>query len=171
MSTTTHTFEPDFSDSAAEGSRSGRTDNLRNVADQERWASLIAGGLLALYGLSRRSRGGFGLALLGGSLIARGASGHCDLYQALGVNTSRRHRGLNASMTSGEGVRVEETVIVDRPVDELYAMWRDLKNLPNLMSHVESVDVLDTYRSRWQVRGPMGKPVSWYADSDRKSVV
>jgi uncharacterized membrane protein len=164
MSTSTHLFEPD-SGSTIEGSPTVTKPNGQlNVHSQERWASVIAGGLLALYGLSRRSRGGMGLALLGGSLIARGATGHCDLYQAFGVNTAHSRRGLNAALSTGEGVRVEESITIDRPAGELYTMWRDLKNLPNLMTHVESIDILDTYRSRWQVRGPMGKPVSWYAD-------
>ena len=165
MSTSTHVFEPDPSGSTSDRFPTVTKPNGQlNVDSQERWASVIAGGLLTLYGLSKRSRGGMGLALLGGSLIARGATGHCDLYQAFGINTVHRRRGLNAALTTGEGVRVEESITIDRPATELYAMWRDLKNLPNLMTHVESVDILDTYRSRWQVKGPMGKPVSWYAD-------
>jgi uncharacterized membrane protein len=62
-----------------------------NVGDMERWASGIAGGALALYGLAgRRSLFGGLLAALGGSLIYRGISGHCPLYGALGLDTRGR---------------------------------------------------------------------------------
>src|SRR4051794_23372689 len=59
-----------------------------NVGLAERWASLIGGGALALYGLSRRSPGGIALALIGAGLAYRGASGHCSVYQALGLDTA-----------------------------------------------------------------------------------
>ena len=36
-------------------------------------------------GLSRRRSGGWALAALGGMLVRRGASGHCDIYEALGI--------------------------------------------------------------------------------------
>ena len=62
-----------------------------NVGETERWASGIAGGALALYGLAgRRSLLGGLLAALGGTLLYRGVSGHCPLYGALGVDTRGR---------------------------------------------------------------------------------
>jgi|RhiMetdeSRZDD1v2_1073273.scaffolds.fasta_scaffold1464017_2 uncharacterized membrane protein len=64
-----------------------------NVGETERWASGIAGGALALYGLAgRRSLFGGLLAALGGSLLYRGISGHCPLYGALGVDTRGERR-------------------------------------------------------------------------------
>jgi len=59
-----------------------------NVGEYERWASVIGGGTLALYGLARRSLGGLALAGLGGSLIYRGATGHCSCYETLGISTA-----------------------------------------------------------------------------------
>jgi uncharacterized membrane protein len=59
-----------------------------NVGDYECLVPAIGGLLLALYGLSRRSPAGLGLALLGGALFYRGVTGHCQVYQALGINTA-----------------------------------------------------------------------------------
>src|SRR5438270_456187 len=59
-----------------------------NVGSNERLLSAIAGGVLALTGLSRGTVLGLGAALAGGALVYRGLSGHCSLYQALGVNTA-----------------------------------------------------------------------------------
>jgi hypothetical protein len=81
-----------------------------NVGEYERWASVFGGGLLALYGLTRRSWGGLALAALGGMLVQRGVSGHCHCYAALEINTADRPHGPMASVAEGHGVKVEKTI-------------------------------------------------------------
>jgi hypothetical protein len=56
----------------------------RNVPEGERWLSALAGALLAVVGLGKKSLAGAGLALAGGYLLYRAASGHCFVYQLLG---------------------------------------------------------------------------------------
>src|SRR5438270_12425961 len=63
---------------------------LVNVGDTERWLSAAGGAALGLFGLTRGSLGGLALAAAGGSLVYRGLSGHCSLYQALDVSTAGR---------------------------------------------------------------------------------
>jgi len=74
------------------GSNDGRNGGP-NVGTGERWASLIGGCALAAFGLSRRSLGGLGIAAVGGALAKRGATGTCELYSALGVNTAQNSDG------------------------------------------------------------------------------
>ncbi len=69
---------------------SGQTGAVVNVGDTERWLSAAGGGLLLVYGLTRGSLAGLGLAALGGMLLERGLTGHCALYSALGRNTAGR---------------------------------------------------------------------------------
>ena len=59
-----------------------------NVGANERLCSSLAGGALALYGLSRMSLTGLAIAAAGGALLYRGTTGHCYLYSAMGVNTA-----------------------------------------------------------------------------------
>jgi hypothetical protein len=59
-----------------------------NVGTYERWASVVGGGLLTGYGLTRGSLGGLVLAGLGGALVYRGVTGHCAGYAALGISTA-----------------------------------------------------------------------------------
>jgi uncharacterized membrane protein len=61
-----------------------------NVGDQERQWSMIGGTALAVFGLTRRSVTGAMLALIGGALIWRGHTGHCEVYHALGHSTAGR---------------------------------------------------------------------------------
>jgi uncharacterized membrane protein len=63
------------------GGEPGRKNGLGGAAD---WAALLGGGALALYGLTRASLGGVGLAALGGGL-AYGASGRAGLAPFAGV--------------------------------------------------------------------------------------
>jgi uncharacterized membrane protein len=56
---------------------------------------------------------------------------------------------------------VGRTVTINRPRAELYAFWRDFRNLALFMENVESVTPGDGKRSRWVVKAPAGKTVEW----------
>jgi uncharacterized membrane protein len=47
---------------------------------------------------------------------------------------------------------------------ELYSFWRELENLPKIMSHLKSVEPTDRVRSHWVADGPLGKSVEWDAE-------
>lgn len=47
-------------------------------------------------------------------------------------------------------------VMINRPRQELYDFWRDLRNLPAFMENVKSVELLEDGRSSWIVAGPAG---------------
>jgi uncharacterized membrane protein len=134
-----------------------------NVSEAERWASLVGGGALALYGLTRGTWGGLGLAALGGSLLYRGATGHCSVYGALGINTAERH-GPATSVAAGHGVKVEKTMTINRSPEELFRFWRNFENLPRFMSHLESVRICGENRSHWVAKGPLGMRMEWDAE-------
>src|SRR5438874_10148087 len=101
---------------------------MLNVGEYERWASVFGGGMLALYGLTRRSWGGLALAALGGMFVQRGVSGHCLCYAALGINTADRPHGPMASVAAGHGVKVEKTITIQRSPEELYRFWHNFEN-------------------------------------------
>lgn len=134
-----------------------------NVGEGERMASLIGGTAVALYGLSRGTLGGLGLALVGGSLIYRGMTGHCSAYQAIGLDTARP-RGPHDSVRAQHGVRVDESMTILRPREELYRYWRDLSNLPRIMRHLESVQTTGENRSHWTAKGPFDLRIEWDAE-------
>ncbi|WP_244532434.1 SRPBCC family protein [Methylocapsa palsarum] len=52
-------------------------------------------------------------------------------------------------------------VTISRPVAEIYAYWRDFKNLATFMDNVVSVSSLDSRRSHWVVKAPAGQNVEW----------
>jgi uncharacterized membrane protein len=131
-----------------------------NVGEAERLACGVAGAALVAVGLRRGGWGGTAIALLGGALGYRAVTGHCEAYEALNISTagkSRTYRPVH------RGLKITETFTINRPPEECYRFWRDFRNLPRIMEHLESVTVLDEGRSRWVARGPLGA-VSWDAE-------
>jgi uncharacterized membrane protein len=138
---------------------------MLNVGEYERWASVLGGGILALYGLTRRSWRGLALAACGGMLVERGLTGHCRCYAALGINTAHRPQGPMASVAAGHGVKVDTSITIRRSPEELYRLWHNFENLPRFMSHLESVRMLDPRHSHWVARGPLGTHFEWDAET------
>jgi uncharacterized membrane protein len=142
-----------------------------NVGQKERVASLIGGGALVFYGLSRRSWGGLAMALAGSSLVHRGATGHCCGYAALGKNSTQGKVGGKSNhshkVPGHGGILVEKTVAINRSAEELYRFWHDLENLPSVMSHLERVQVTGDSRSHWVAKAPAGTTVEWDAETIR----
>jgi len=54
-----------------------------------------------------------------------------------------------------------EAVTIARPPEEIYEYWRDPTNLAPIMENISSIERIDHRRSRWTVKGPAGKEVSW----------
>ncbi len=134
-----------------------------NVGDTERLLSFVGGTALGLFGLSRGSLGGLALAAAGGSLVYRGATGHCSLYQALDISTAPQ-LAPSTSIRAGHGVKIEESVIVNRDPATLYRFWHNLENVGRFMSHLERVEERDGGHSHWVARGPMGMKFHWEAE-------
>jgi hypothetical protein len=63
------------------------------VGEYERYAYVLGGSALAVYGLTRSTWAGLALAALGGWLIQRGVSAHCRCYAALGITTAPGRHG------------------------------------------------------------------------------
>ena len=135
-----------------------------NMNQVERWASMAAGAALAIYGLSRRRGSGMAVAALGGALLERGFTGHCHVYNALGVNTAGVRSDTRRALGGRGGVNVDESVTINRSVEELYRFWRNLENLPKFMQHLESVERVTDTLSRWRAKGPAGTTVEWNAE-------
>jgi uncharacterized membrane protein len=138
-----------------------RDDLYANVPFNERIGSIAAGAALIALALWRRSWPTFALALGGAALVHRGATGHCQLYERLGINS--RQLNTETGVPGNKGIKITEEVTIAQPPTDIYAFWRSLDNLARFMEHVESVEQLDDLRSRWVVKGPAGRNLEWTA--------
>jgi hypothetical protein len=78
-----------FSSGSAEqpmpGNSTSRSPDTTNIGNAERIGSSIAGAALILRAFRQPSIGRIALAVGGAALLQRGLTGHCAVYQALGM--------------------------------------------------------------------------------------
>ena len=74
-------------------------------------------------------------------------------------------RRLNLSRGRDDrAVRIEHVTTINKPIEEVYAFWRNFQNLPRFMRHLESVESTGSGRTRWRAKAPAGTTVEWEAD-------
>ncbi len=77
---------------------------------------------------------------------------------------SQQRAETNGGVAEINGIRVEKSVIVNRDRADLYHFWRNFRNLPKIMNHLEEVRVLSPTRSHWVAKAPAGTKVEWDAE-------
>jgi uncharacterized membrane protein len=127
-----------------------------NVGNTERILSLAGGAFLTFLGTRRFTTGHTLLALTGGALLYRGASGNCPVNSAIGRNSAQQE---------SQAIELTRVITVRKPRQEVYAFWRQLENLPRFMHHLKEVKQLDNKRSHWEanIPGKLGT-IAWDAE-------
>jgi uncharacterized membrane protein len=117
--------------------------SLNEARRVERWLPMVAAGALAAYAIQR-------------SLSRRASGKGTGMVADRGSNTRRQLGGKR-------GIHVEHSIIINRPVAEVFRFWRNFENLPKFMTHLEQVVMRDGGISHWVARGPAGMRVEWDA--------
>jgi uncharacterized membrane protein len=70
--------------------------------------------------------------------------------------------------------RVEGSIEVEAPVQEVYGYWQTLENLPQFMTNVEEVRSTGPDTTHWRVKGPLGTSLEFDArttqDQDNEAI-
>lgn len=61
-------------------------------------------------------------------------------------------------------VHADFSVTINKPVEEVFAFWRRLENLPRFMQHLRSVTATGPRTSHWEARAPFGTSLAWDAE-------
>jgi uncharacterized membrane protein len=63
-------------------------------------------------------------------------------------------------------MELKRAITINRPPEEIYAFWRDFRNLPRFMIHLQDVQVIDPTHSHWATRALVGKDttIEWDAE-------
>jgi uncharacterized membrane protein len=125
-----------------------------DVESTERTASLVGGGLLLFYMLRNRTPIGITAGAVGAELMFRGITGRRYL-----------HEWVAEQLPIGDDkpIEVQKSVIVNRPLEEVFNYWRNFENLPSFMSHVRSVRAEEDGRSHWAVHISPKMDLEWDA--------
>ncbi len=106
------------------------------------------------------------MVLAGTELIRARDDGRSILYQVFGVRTACTGQGSATTSVPYElGTRVDASIRINRPRQEVYWFWRDFSNLPQFMKHLKSVEITGPGRSQWVAQGPGGSTVDWTAET------
>jgi uncharacterized membrane protein len=125
-----------------------------HIQHQERWPAALGGAALVVWGVSKmvteQRRAAALLTSAGAGLI----------WSAAWPRSRGKHTGAIGRI-------VEVAVAINRSPEDLYAFWRDVRNLPDVIPELASVAVLaggDDRRSHWIARGPARSRPEWDAD-------
>src|SRR6266508_4254840 len=113
-----------------------------NWSPATRLLSSVGGSLLTLYGLTRRGVAKPVLSTAGLVLTTRGLT-NLDTRSLLGLGLGEH------------GIRVNKSINIFAPIDEVYRFWRNFENFPRFMDHVKEISVQNDV-STWKVAGPAG---------------
>lgn len=83
---------------------------------------------------------------------------------AVGIDTMSAVRFGGARTTGRDhpALRVSKSITIQRSRHDVYHFWRDLRNLPRFMAHLESVQV-ENGVSYWRAKAPAKTTVAWKA--------
>lgn len=125
-----------------------------NVSTLERVLMVTSGAYLLYNALSKENKS-ITQAGAGGAMLLRGISGYCPVYDAADHLLNDKASNINIRINS----------VIDKPVSEVYAFWRNLENLPKFMNHLDSVRSIGAKISEWTAKGPAGiGKISWNAE-------
>jgi uncharacterized membrane protein len=136
----------------------------QNVGSTERLVSVGSGGLLVLKGLHHRGLLGAAMVGVGAAMMRRGVSGHCSMYEKLGIDHEHTQDPPEPSAYYERGIHVTKSFTINKPAQDLYNYWRNFENFPGFMAHVSEVKKLDEKRSHWKATGPAGMNIEWDAE-------
>ncbi|WP_158618150.1 SRPBCC family protein [Chitinophaga lutea] len=131
---------------------------LINVSKNGRILSAAAGAALlysGICGIGKKPVNGLCQVLAGGYLLYRGISGNCPIKAMIEGNDHAHH---------AKAINIRTSVLVDAPIADVYAYWRQLDNLPAFMGHLHDVHLLDNHRSHWTVKLMGDLTLEWDAE-------
>lgn len=99
-----------------------------------------------------------------GAMVTLAGIAALDVASASAFSFTDRATALADGEQSGSAITVHETVTINRPAGDLYPLWRNLSNLPRIMSHLVSVEQINDKHSHWKATAPAGATVEWDAE-------
>ncbi|HSD05714.1 SRPBCC family protein [Flavobacterium sp.] len=125
-----------------------------NVSTLERLLMVTSGAYFLYKGLTQKDKS-ITQSGLGGAMLVRGITGYCPVYDAVDHLKNDKAQNVNIRINS----------VINKPIGEVYAFWRNLENLPKFMNHLQSVKTINQTTSEWTAKGLSGiGRLSWKAE-------
>jgi uncharacterized membrane protein len=66
-----------------------------------------------------------------------------------------------ALFSSSADNTITSSVVIRRPVEQVFNFYRDFTNLPSFLGDVMKIEQIDAATSRWTIQGPFGIQAHW----------
>jgi uncharacterized membrane protein len=131
-------------------------DKLMSAATCQRMASVAGGIMLIGSAFNKNSSRRFLKVAVGCYLTYKGIAGKrsfSEVYHSI------------EKVAAGRSLNIRVSMVVNKPREEVYAMWRNLSNLPLFMKHLVRVEEQDELFSNWvmEIPGKVGT-LQWHAE-------
>jgi uncharacterized membrane protein len=131
-------------------------DKLLSAASCQRLASVVGGIMLIGSAFNRNSSRRLLKATTGCYLAYKGIAGKrsfSEVYHSF------------EKVTAGRSLNIRVSMVINKPREQVYAMWRNLSNLPLFMKHLQRVEEQDELFSNWvmEIPGKLGT-LQWHAE-------
>ena len=137
-----------------------RRNAVSRLAETDKWLAFGAGAVLLLGAARSRSLTRLCFAGASAPLLYRAFTGQWPDFLGACLPSSDTRVALGGK----RGIHLHESIVVKRPIAEVYRFWRRLENLPLFMSHLKSVAETAGRQSHWVAIGPAGLPIEWNAE-------
>ena len=131
-------------------------DKIMSAATCQRLASVAGGFMLIGSAFNKNSSRRFLKAAVGCYLAYKGLAGKRsfnEMYHSI------------EKVAQGRTLNIKVSMVVNKPREEVYTMWRNLSNLPLFMKHLQRVEEQDELFSNWvmEIPGHIGT-LQWHAE-------
>lgn len=58
---------------------------------------------------------------------------------------------------------VTKSIVVDAPIAQVFAFWKNFENFPRFMENIEAIQVVGQDITHWKAKGPLGTAIEWDA--------
>jgi uncharacterized membrane protein len=113
----------------------------------------------------------FAAALIGGALISfarRGAAGTASRFFGAGLLAAVFVPTLATELrrvgSARRRVQLRTTLVLDRPVREVFTFCQDFENFPRVVQSLRRIIDYRDGRSHWEVSSPTGELIAWEAE-------
>lgn len=138
-----------------------------DIAPPERTLSVLAGSLLLINALRSGGISGALQAALGAYCVYRGASGNCVIQRKLTPTPFEQQFQSTHGWKASEAVT--RSVTIAKPLEQVLEFIKQPQNIGPLIPWVDTLEAIDDHTSKWTVRGPLGRTLTWTLKMDEPS--
>ena len=93
------------------------------------------------------------------------AAANVAAVTALDIDCARQLETEQERGPADDGTLITtKSIVINRPVEQIYEFWRNVENFPRFMYHLEAVRATGPQTSHWIAKAPAGQRIEWESE-------